>query len=222
MSVKFSLEDTTKQLLNVVEKNIAWAKNLNPVEGSGKSAKHFFYCPECLRVDVYFKSQVDYARRKGKKIECFKCKVEMKPIDEFKAEYERVMRTYCERAKSLLERAWRVLESWWDGINRVDFTSEGVRVYFDYPSHPPYTYIEIYRDKKDTTVRIYLHFLHRQQLDKFVELLNIVKSTGLHGEVQVDSRPDHCEVPEEVMRSLGFVRMFKELGRLPDDWYMEF
>jgi hypothetical protein len=218
MSVKFSLEDTTKQLLNAIEKSIAWARRLEPVAGSGRYAKHYFYCPECLEVRAYYKSQVDYMRRKGKKIECFKCKVEMKPVDDqFKAEYERVMRTYCERAKSLLERAWRVLESWWDGINRVDFTSEGVRVYFDHPS-----YIEIYRDKKDARVRIYLHFLHRQQLDKFVELLNIVKSTGLHGEVQVDSRPDHCEVPEEVMRSLSFVRMFKELGRLPDDWYMEF
>jgi predicted SprT family Zn-dependent metalloprotease len=88
MSAKPSLEDTIRKLLNAVEKSIVWARSLKTVEGSGKSAKHFFYCPECLRVDVYFKSQVDYARRRGKRIECFKCKVEMKPVDEqFKADY---------------------------------------------------------------------------------------------------------------------------------------
>jgi hypothetical protein len=219
MSAKPSLEDTIKQLLNAVEESIAWARNLNPVEGSGKSARHFFYCPECLRVDVYFKSQVYYyTKRKGKRIECFKCKVELKPIDDqFKAEYEKVMRAFYENSKNLLEKTWRMLESWWRGISKVELMLGSVRVFFDYPS-----YIEIYRDKKDVKVRLYLHYLHYEyDLEKFLELLNAVKASGLHGEVRVDGRLDHCTVPEEEMRRLGFVRMH-ELGRIPDDWYMEF
>jgi hypothetical protein len=219
MSVEFSLEDVIKQLLNAVERNIAWARNLNPAEGSGRTAKHFFYCPECLRVDVYFKNQVYYyTKRKGKRIECFKCRVEMKPIDDqFKAEYERVMRTYYEKAKSLLERTWKLLESWWRGISKVELLPDSVKVYFDYPS-----YIEIYRDKKDVKVRLYLHYVYYEyDLEKFLELLNAVKTSGLHGEVRVDGRLDHCTVPKEEMRRLGFIRL-SDVGRIPDDWYTEF
>jgi len=217
-SVKFSLEDTIKQLLNNVEKSVAWARSLKTVEGSGKSAKHFFYCPECLRVDVYFKNQVDYAKRKGKRIECFKCKVEMRPVDEhFKAEYERVIRAYYERAKSLLESTWGMLESWWRGISEVEILPESVRVYFDYPSH-----IEVYRDKKDVKVRLYLHYLYyKYDFEKFLELLNAIKASGLHGEFRIDGRPDHCTVPEDDMRHLGFIRL-ADIGKIPDDWYMEF
>ena len=216
--MKFSLEDTIKQLLNVVEKNIMWAKILNPVEGSGKTAEYFFYCPECLRVDTYSKCQVDYIRRKGEKIECFKCKVEMKPVDEqFKAEYERVMRTYYERAKNLLESTWRILESWWRGISEVEILPESVRVYFDCLS-----YIEIYRDKKDVKVRLYLHYLHHEyDFEKFLEMFDAIKASGLHGEVRVDGRLDHCTVPKEEMWRLSFIKL-TDIGRIPDDWYMEF
>jgi hypothetical protein len=216
--MKFSLEDVIKQLLNAVEKNIAWARSLSPIKGSGKSAEYFFYCPECLEVTAYYKSQVYYMKRKGKRIECFKCKVEMKPVDDqFKAEYERVMRTYYERAKSLLENAWRMLESWWRGISKVELLPESVRVYFDYPS-----YIEIYRDKKDVKVRLYLHYLYYEyEFGKFLELFNAIKASGLHGEVRVDGRLDHCTVPKDEMRRLGFIKL-SDIGRIPDDWYMEF
>ena len=221
MSAKPSLEDALKQLLDAVEKSIAWAKNLNPVEGSGKSAKHFFYCPECLRVDVYFKNQVDYAKRKGKRIECFKCKVEMRPVDEhFKAEYERAMRAFYEKVKSILERAWPIMDSWWlwKGVSDYLVNVDLVRVYFDYP-----TSLTLIREKRGAVkAYLYIHYLDdEEQLEKLLRLISILREEGVKGEVQVDGRSDHCKVPEEKMRAQGFARAY-EVKKLPhSDWILE-
>ncbi|MCC6056344.1 MAG: hypothetical protein LM583_06685 [Desulfurococcaceae archaeon] len=207
------LSELQNQLLNIIEKNIEWAKSLRPVDEFGQ---HYFYCPACLRVVTYLKDQLRYAKRKGKRLTCT-CGAELKQLDDqFKDEYEKMLMTFYEKAMNLLNKAWEIL-GWFHGIDEVRVGIHEVVVRFDTHSQ-----LRIYRNGKEVRVWLHIHYLYKQGLDKFVELLGILKSIDMHGEVEVDGRPDHCNVPEAEMRSLGFVRS-NEVGKITlDDWYMAF
>jgi hypothetical protein len=201
------------ELLNIIKKNIEWAKSLRPVDEFGQ---HYFYCPVCLRIVTYLRDELRYAKRKGKRLTCI-CGAELRPLDEqFKVEYEKMLVMFYEKATNLLKKVWEIL-GWFHGIDEARVSIHEVVVRFDTHSQ-----LRIYRNGKEVRVWLHIHYLYKQDLSKFVELINIVKSSGMHGEVEVDGRPDHCNVPEAEMRSLGFVRS-GEVGKMPlDDWYMTF
>lgn len=203
------LSELQNQLLNIIKKNIEWAKSLRPVDEFGQL---YFYCPACLRVVTYLKNQLRYAKKKGKRLTCI-CGAELKHLDDqFKVEYEKMLMTFYEKAMNLINKVERL-----HGIDEARVSINEVVVRFDTHSH-----LRIYRNGKEVRVWLHIHYLYKQGLDKFVELLNIVKSSDMHGEVEVDGRPDHCNVPETEMRSLGFVRG-DEVGKIHlDDWYMAF
>ena len=218
---KPSLEGLLEKLKERIEESVASVREMEPVNGSGRLARHYYYCPECLTVEVFFRSQLYYMKRKGKKPECFRCKVEMKPIDEhFKAEYEKAMRAFYEKAKSVLERAWPIMESWWlwKGVSGYMADTSLVEVYFVYP-----TSLRLIREKRGAVkAHLYIHYLDdEKQLEKLLRLVSILREEGIKGEVQVDGRSDHCKVPEEKMRAQGFKRAH-ELGRfVHSDWLLE-
>ncbi len=117
-----------ENLLNLLEKlredDVEYGKSLESLKRAGRLFLHYYYCPECLSVRIFFKDNSSYIMRefyrlkkRGKRPNCPECKVEMRPVDEhFKAEYERAMRAFYEKVKSILERAWPVLESWTGGV----------------------------------------------------------------------------------------------------------
>ena len=215
---KSSLEGLLEKLKERTEESVSNVRQMEAVNGSGKLARHYYYCPQCLTVEVFFRSYLYRMKRKGKKPECFRCKVEMKPIDEhFKAEYEKTAWAFYEKAKSVLERAWPIMDSWWRGVKGYMADTGLVEVYFD-----AYSYLSLRREGRGVKARLYLHYLENEKLEDLLKLISILREEGqVKGEVQVDGRQDHCEVPEEKMRSHGFIRT-GELGKIPhDDFYLE-
>jgi hypothetical protein len=216
---KPGLESLLEKLKERTEEAVSNIRQMEPVNGSGRLARHYYYCPECLTVEVFFRSQFYYMRRRGKKPQCPTCRVEMKPIDEyFKAEYEKAVWTFYEKVKRVLERSWFILDSWrLKGVSGYFADTGMVEVYFDYPSS-----LALHCDGRGVKARLYIHYLDdEEQLGKLLGLISILREEGIKGEVRVDGRSDHCKVPEEKMRAQGFVQM-RELRRLPlDNWHLK-
>jgi hypothetical protein len=215
-----------EKLRERIDKDIEHNKGLEATRRAGRLFLHYYYCPKCLSVMMFFKNNSYIMRefyrlkKRGKRPLCSECKVEMRPVDEhFKAEYERVMWAFYDKVKSVLERAWPIIDSW--GISGYIADAGLVRVYFDeYP-----TSIELIRDGKRASAYLYVRYLDEEQLEKLLRLINILREEGVKGEVQVDGRSDHCKVPEEKMRAQGFARTYevKKLTRSlsRNDWLLE-
>jgi hypothetical protein len=139
-------------------------------------------------------------------------------VDEhFKAEYERALREFYEKTKSLLERVWPVLESWTGGVKGYVTGTSFVRVHFGEYS----TSMELIREKREVVkAYLYIHYLDdEEQLERLLRLIDILREEGVKGEVQVDGR--YCKVPEEKMRAQGFARAHEVKKLSHSDWLLE-
>jgi hypothetical protein len=206
---KPDLKSLLEELRESTEESVARERKMSAVSDS----LHYFYCPECLAVMVFFADDL-YEEKKPK---CPSCRVELRPVDDnFKAEYERVAWAFYEKAKSVMERIWPVLESWPRGVRGYIADAGLVEVYFGVPL---LNVVGLVREGRGVKAIVCIHYLSEEEFEKLMSIISTLREEGVRGEVKV--RVDRCAVPDEKMRAQGFVQM-RELRRLPlDNWHLK-
>jgi hypothetical protein len=120
--------------------------------------------------------------------------------------YQRCSEWY-NKTKSFVERVFNALASWSPFTARLVVEvdpCEELKITFDPPSHIVVTRGGVY---------MYLHWLSGRELAKLLAVVDAARELGVKLHVEVDSRWDHCPIPEEKMRELGF--------RLEANWHLE-
>lgn len=177
-----------------------------------------FYCPKCLRVYEYTNNELRRRARKGMMLKCPYCHEELREVDEgFKRRYEELWDDYRRKVEAVLKPIWRTLRNWWIEADEERMLCNvggflgrySVTVKFDAPSH-----LKIYLEDGEIRAYMYLHWFEPKQVEKFKQVLEVLKSAKIKALIEVDPRGDHCEVPKQDMERLGF-----RMGLL--DWQLE-
>jgi DNA-binding ferritin-like protein (Dps family)/predicted RNA-binding Zn-ribbon protein involved in translation (DUF1610 family) len=214
-----SLEDVLKEVERVKAEGVERVKNMEAKMKISKSTYLVkFYCPKCLRVYEYTNNELRRRAKKGVALKCPYCRLELKMVDnEFKRRYEELWEDYKYKVEAILKPIWKILRNWWIETDeeRMRCNMSGflgrysVTVKFDAPSH-----LRIYLEDGEIRAYMYLHWFEPKQIEKFKQILEVLKSAKIKALIEVDPRGDHCTVPREDMMRLGF-----KMGLL--DWQLE-
>jgi len=167
-----------------------------------------FYCPKCLRVHEYTNNELRRRARKGVALKCTSCHVGLRELDDgYKRRYEEVWEDYRRKVETILKPIWKTLRDWWIETDEERMLCSmgrflgrySVTVKFDAPSH-----IRIYLEDGEVRAYMYLHWFEPRQVEKFKQILEVLRSARVKALIEVDPRGDHCEVPREEMERLGF------------------
>jgi RNase P subunit RPR2 len=213
------LEDILMEIERVKAEEVGRAEKMEAKVKISKSTYLVrFYCPRCLRVYEYTNNELRRRAKKGVALECPFCHLELKMVDdEYKKRYEETWEDYRCKVEAILRPIWRTLRNWWietDEERMLCNTGRflgrySVTVKFDAPSH-----LRIYLEDGEVRAYMYLHWFEPKQVEKFKQVLEVLRSAKVKALIEVDPRGDHCMVPREEMERLGF-----KMGLL--DWQLE-
>jgi hypothetical protein len=214
-----SLEDILMEIEGVKAEEVGRAEKMEAKMRISKSTYLVrFYRPKCLRVYEYTNNELRRRAKKGVALECPFCRLELRMADdEFKRRYEEVWEDYKRKVEMILRPTWRTLRNWWIETDEERMLCNmgrflgrySVAVKFDAPSH-----LRIYLEDGEVKAYMYLHWFEPKQVEKFKQVLEVLKSARVKALIEVDPRGDHCTVPREDMERLGF-----KMGLL--DWQLE-
>lgn len=179
--------ESLSELLSVLEGDVE--THLRPSED-----RVLVYCPSCF-INFHYSKSLLSRRRVKVELKCSRCGQPLRVVDE--GFYEKCSE-WSERVRVLLERVFDILKSWSPLTGRLVAEvnpCEELKLSFEPPSH-----IVVREDG----AYVYLHWLSERELDKLVALIGAVKALNTRLHVEVDSRWDHCRVPPDKMRDLGF------------------
>jgi DNA-binding ferritin-like protein (Dps family) len=214
-----SLEDVLEEVERVKAGEVGKVKSMEARVKISKSTYLIkFYCSKCLRVYEYTNNELRRRARKGMMLKCTYCHEELREVDEeLKRRYEELWEDYRCKVEAILKPIWRTLRNWWIETDEERMLCSmgrflgrySVTVKFDAPSH-----LRIYLEDGEVKAYMYLHWFEPKQVEKFKQILEVLRNARVKALIEVDPRGDHCTVPREDMERLGF-----KMGLL--DWQLE-
>ncbi|MCC5989993.1 MAG: hypothetical protein LM558_00590 [Thermosphaera sp.] len=214
-----SLNDILREIERVKAEEVERVKSMEAKVKISKSTYLIkFYCPKCLRVYEYTNNDLRRRAKKGVALKCPFCHLELKMVDdEYKKRYEEMWDDYKHKVETILKPIWKILRNWWIETDEERMLCNvggflgrySVTVKFDAPSH-----LKIYIENGEIKAYMYLHWFEVRQIERFKQVLEVLRSAKVKALIEVDPRGDHCMVPREEMERLGF-----KMGLL--DWQLE-